>query len=853
MPENWKWRNRQPTVRSGNEPCSAPAMDPARGGAWAHSRAALHRLEKLLRCSRCTNILREPVCLGGCEHIFCSNCVSDCIGTECPVCYTPAWIQDVKINRQLDSMIQLCSKLRNLLHDNKLSDLKEDKPRTRLFNDAENKKNSIKMWFSPRSKKVRYVVSKVSVQTQPEIKKDVNAQQDSLYEFVSTTPPADVSEKAKKPSARSLKKQKKKTLAEINQKWNLQAEKEDGKFDSKEESKQKLVSFCSQPSVITSPEINGEIDLLASGSLTESECFGSLTEVSLPLAEQIDSPDTNSRNEVVTPEKVCKDYLTCKKSLPLENNGKRGQDNRLSIPVSKRCRSSNLNTSGDFVKQMVPSENIPLPQSSPDIKSKNEVVTPEKVCKNYLTSKKSLPLENNGKCGQHNRRSSPISKRCRSSILSTSGDFVKQMVPSENIPLPESSSPPSRKRKVHGTSGRKNSNMSDEFISLSPGTPPSTLNSSRYRQVTSSPSAMKLLPNMAVKRNHRGETLLHIASIKGDIPSVEYLLQNGSDPNVKDHAGWTPLHEACNHGHLKVVELLLQHKALVNTTGYQNDSPLHDAAKNGHMDIVKLLLSCGASRNAVNIFGLRPVDYTDDEDMKSLLLLPEKNESSSTSHCSVMKTGQRKDGPLVLIGSGLSSEQQKMLSELAVILKAKKCTEFESTVTHVVVPGDEVQSTLKCMLGILNGCWILKFEWVKACLQRKVCEQEEKYEIPEGPQRSRLNREQLLPKLFDGCYFYLGGTFKHHPKDNLIKLVTAGGGQILSRRPKPDSDVTQTINTVAYHARPDSDQRFCTQYIIYENLSNYHPERVRQGKVWMAPSSWFIDCVMSFELLPLDS
>ncbi|XP_032134203.1 BRCA1-associated RING domain protein 1 isoform X3 [Sapajus apella] len=778
MPENWKSRNRQPTVRSGNEPCSAPAMDPAGGGAWAHSRAALHRLEKLLRCSRCTNILREPVCLGGCEHIFCSNCVSDCIGTECPVCYTPAWIQDVKINRQLDSMIQLCSKLRNLLHDNKLSDLKEDKPRTRLFNDAENKKNSIKMWFSPRSKKVRYVVSKVSVQTQPEIKKDVNAQQDSMYEFVSTTPPADVSEKAKKPSARSLKKQKKKTLAEINQKWNLQAEKEDGKFDSKEESKQKLVSFCSQPSVITSPEINGEIDLLASGSLTESECFGSLTEVSLPLAEQIDSPDTNSRNEVVTP---------------------------------------------------------------------------EKVCKNYLTSKKSLPLENNGKCGQHNRRSSPISKRCRSSILSTSGDFVKQMVPSENMPLPESSSPPSRKRKVHGTSGRKNSNMSDEFISLSPGTPPSTLNSSRYRQVTSSPSAMKLLPNMAVKRNHRGETLLHIASIKGDIPSVEYLLQNGSDPNVKDHAGWTPLHEACNHGHLKVVELLLQHKALVNTTGYQNDSPLHDAAKNGHMDIVKLLLSCGASRNAVNIFGLRPVDYTDDEDMKSLLLLPEKNESSSTSHCSVMKTGQRKDGPLVLIGSGLSSEQQKMLSELAAILKAKKCTEFESTVTHVVVPGDEVQSTLKCMLGILNGCWILKFEWVKACLQRKVCEQEEKYEIPEGPQRSRLNREQLLPKLFDGCYFYLGGTFKHHPKDNLIKLVTAGGGQILSRRPKPDSDVTQTINTVAYHARPDSDQRFCTQYIIYENLSNYHPERVRQGKVWMAPSSWFIDCVMSFELLPLDS
>ncbi|XP_025747906.1 BRCA1-associated RING domain protein 1 isoform X2 [Callorhinus ursinus] len=743
--------NRQPRVRSGNEPRPAPTMEPEGRGAWAHSRAALDRLEKLLRCSRCTHILREPVCLGGCEHIFCSNCVSDCIGTGCPVCYTPAWIQDVKINRQLDSMIQLCSKLRNLLHDDKLSDLKEDTSRENLFNDAENKKNSIKMWFSPRSKKVRYVVSKVSVQTQPQVINDENAQQVSMYEFVSTSPPAGVSEKAKKASARSGKKQKKKTLAEINQEWNLEAEKEDSELDSKEELKEKLVSFCSQPSVIASPQTTGEIDLLASGSAAESQGCSSLTEVSLPLAEHIESPETESRNEEVTPEK--------------------------------------------------------------------------KLCANPRPSKQCLLSGPGGRRGCRSRRSSPIPKRCRSSIPGTSRQYI---VLSENKPSPGCPSPPSNKLKVGDTLRRRKSNVSDKSMSLLPGTPPSALNNPSYRRMMSSPSAAKLSPIslMAVKRNHRGETLLHIASIK---------------------------HEACNHGHLKVVELLLQHKALVNTTGYQNDSPLHDAAKNGHLDIVKLLISYGASRNAVNIFGLRPVDYANGENMKSLLLLPEKNESSSTRHCSVMNTGQRRDGPLVLIGSGLSSEQQKMLSELAAILKVKKCAEFDNTVTHVIVPGDTVQSTLKCMLGILSGCWILKFEWVKACLQRKACEQEEKYEIPEGPQRSRLNKEQLLPKLFDGCYFYFGGTFKHHPKDNLIKLVAAAGGQVLSRKPKPDSDVTQTINTVAYHARPDSDQRFCTQYIIYEDLSNHRPERVRQGKVWMAPSSWFIDCVMSFELLPLDS
>ena len=100
-----------------------------------------------------------------------------------------------------------------------------------------------------------------------------------------------------------------------------------------------------------------------------------------------------------------------------------------------------------------------------------------------------------------------------------------------------------------------------------------------------------------------------------------------------------------------------------------------------------------------NIFGLRPVDYADSKNMKSLLLLPEKKESSSTSHCSVVNTGQHRDGPLALIGSGLSSEQQKMLSELATILKAKKCAEFDSTVT--------LESVLNLYCPITSLVWIL--------------------------------------------------------------------------------------------------------------------------------------------------
>ena len=323
-----------------------------------------------------------------------------------------------------------------------LPDLKEDTSRKSLFNDAESKKNSIKMWFSPRSKKVRYVVSKVSVQTEPQKINDENAQQASAYEYVSTSPPMDVSVRAKKSSTRSGKRQKKKTLTRINKEWNVEADKKDGELDSKEESKEKLVSFCIQPTIISSPQRNGEIDLLASGSVAEDECFGNLTEVSLPLAEQIESPEIASRDEGVTPEK--------------------------------------------------------------------------NPCENDLTAKKSVPRGRKGKRGCRRRLSSPMSKRCRSSTASTSGNDVKQTVLSENVPMPGSSLPPSRKGRVGDTARRKNSNVLDESVSSSPGTPPSALNSASYRRMLSSPSAMKLLPSnpAAVKRNHKGETLLHIASIK---------------------------------------------------------------------------------------------------------------------------------------------------------------------------------------------------------------------------------------------------------------------------------------------------------------------------------------------------
>lgn len=290
------------------------------------------------------------------------------------------------------------------------------------------------MWFSPRSKKVRYVVSKVSVQTQPQVTNDENAQLASTYEYVSVSPPVDSSVRAKKAATRSGKKQKKKTLTKINQRWNLEAVKKESPLDSKEKFKGKVVSFSLQPSVNASPPRNGEINLLASGSVAEDESFGNLTEVSFPLAEHIESPEIESRNEVTTPE-----------------------TNRL----------------------------------EPD------------------------PSSQSGKRGCRRRLSSPVSKRRRSSIPSTTENAVQQTGLPENTPLSGSSLRPAS-RTVGDRGRRKIRTILDESTSSSPGTPPSTLSSTNYGRMLSSPSAMKLTPGSlpTAKRNHKGETLLHIASIK---------------------------------------------------------------------------------------------------------------------------------------------------------------------------------------------------------------------------------------------------------------------------------------------------------------------------------------------------
>ncbi|XP_058200270.1 protein VAPYRIN-LIKE-like [Rhododendron vialii] len=54
-----------------------------------------------------------------------------------------------------------------------------------------------------------------------------------------------------------------------------------------------------------------------------------------------------------------------------------------------------------------------------------------------------------------------------------------------------------------------------------------------------------------------GRTALHVAAVRGQVNSIQFLLSVGGDPDIVDSNGWAPLHFAMAKGHVEAAEWLL--------------------------------------------------------------------------------------------------------------------------------------------------------------------------------------------------------------------------------------------------------------------------------------------------------
>ncbi|XP_040052051.1 ankyrin repeat domain-containing protein 39 isoform X2 [Gasterosteus aculeatus] len=138
----------------------------------------------------------------------------------------------------------------------------------------------------------------------------------------------------------------------------------------------------------------------------------------------------------------------------------------------------------------------------------------------------------------------------------------------------------------------------------------------------SSPSVYQTLTEMDFERG------IWSAAMNGDLDRVQFLVQKGTDPNLRDSTGYTaltsggatPLHRSAYCGHLDVVRLLLHHRADPKICDDDGASPLHKAAEQGHEEVCELLLEhCPALCSQVNKRLQLPFQLAPQQDLQELL------------------------------------------------------------------------------------------------------------------------------------------------------------------------------------------------------------------------------------------
>ncbi|CAL0310399.1 unnamed protein product [Lupinus luteus] len=144
---------------------------------------------------------------------------------------------------------------------------------------------------------------------------------------------------------------------------------------------------------------------------------------------------------------------------------------------------------------------------------------------------------------------------------------------------------------------------------------------------------------------------------------------------------------------------------------------------------------------------------------------------------------------LVFCGSALPADQKVLFFNFARKVGAAVTKYWTPKVTHVIAATDEngaCSRTRKVLMAILNGQWILKMDWVKACMEGMNMVEEEPYEISldnqgchGGPKSGRLRALANEPKLFSDLKFYFSGDYVTTYKEDLEDLVEMGGGTVL--------------------------------------------------------------------------
>ncbi|KZV32967.1 protein BREAST CANCER SUSCEPTIBILITY 1 [Dorcoceras hygrometricum] len=187
----------------------------------------------------------------------------------------------------------------------------------------------------------------------------------------------------------------------------------------------------------------------------------------------------------------------------------------------------------------------------------------------------------------------------------------------------------------------------------------------------------------------------------------------------------------------------------------------------------------------------------------------------------------------VFCGSALSSDE--------------KSIQWKPNVTHVIAATDEkgaCSRTLKVLMAILNGRWVLNVDWLEMCMTANDHIGEEDFEVKldnhgirDGPRTGRLRAVNDSPKLFDGLRFYFLGEFVPAYRSDLIALVTDGGGTAWNLERIADPEECCSC-LVVYNAQ------------IEPNSALFASDLAKENGGLAIPHTWILESIAEHKLLP---
>ncbi|KAL1188855.1 BRCA1-associated RING domain protein 1 [Cardamine amara subsp. amara] len=223
---------------------------------------------------------------------------------------------------------------------------------------------------------------------------------------------------------------------------------------------------------------------------------------------------------------------------------------------------------------------------------------------------------------------------------------------------------------------------------------------------------------------------------------------------------------------------------------------------------------------------------------------------------------------LVLCGSALSESEKRLMEKLAVKFNATISRYWNPSVTHVIASTDEKGAcvrTLKVLMGILNGKWIINSDWMKASIEAFQPVDEEPFEIhldtqgcQDGPKTARLSAATNKPKLFDGLKFYFFGDFMKGYKEDLKNLVKVAGGTILNTEDELASESSNNVNDqrssiVVYNIDPPLGCALGEEVTIIWQRANDAEALSSQTGSRLVGHTWLLESIAGYKLHPVIS